>query len=464
MAYLTDEFLPHLEAELIRIGRIKKAKADIKNGKSIQFDPTYLNNGEEFHMFDLLLLEKGLKEDLLALDIQDSFTISKLISPELRKRVENNLRDYFEMRALEIQQEMGDKLIIPNNITENFQLNEEESAEALKERLFKVFIVNNFLQTANYATLFLGDPAIYKSSAYQKRIAGKISTGKMMRTDASWYNFVNSEKFVMDSFAQKRAVKNGTVYSPRVYNGYLNTGVIKEAKFTSVYKEIYNQVIKTSNYENMEEADGAGWINFDTYRTLLKSHGEWSDGQEALYKKILNDEYIDETKIRNTFPMKKYQYNGPVTNEQAAKDVNLKMTAFHKYSLLPLIPGLIEDTRLEELSNRMLDEKIDYITMESGSKLSTIQVINKDGSQADNIYNEDREITSDPITLNVIHAKHLKSQVFISEGYKGYITLPSQMRKMIMLGLKSNGVPSDFMVDGKRGTKTQWDSIKTEKE
>ena len=461
---LTDEFLPHLEAELIRIGRIKKAKADIKNGKSIQFDPTYLNNGEEFHMFDLLLLEKGLKEDLLALDIQDSFTISKLISPELRKRVENNLRDYFEMRALEIQQEMGDKLIIPNNITENFQLNEEESAEALKERLFKVFIVNNFLQTANYATLFLGDPAIYKSSAYQKRIAGKISTGKMMRTDASWYNFVNSEKFVMDSFAQKRAVKNGTVYSPRVYNGYLNTGVIKEAKFTSVYKEIYDQVIKTSNYENMEEADGAGWINFDTYRTLLKSHGEWSDGQEALYKKILNDEYIDETKIRNTFPMKKYQHYGPVTNEQAAKDVNLKMTAFHKYSLLPLIPGLIEDTRLEELSNRMLDEKIDYITMESGSKLSTIQVINKDGSQADNIYNEDREITSDPITLNVIHAKHLKSQVFISEGYKGYITLPSQMRKMIMLGLKSNGVPSDFMVDGKRGTKTQWDSIKTEKE
>lgn len=458
---LYDQFEGHIEAELIRIRRINALKERIKNGETLEFDPQLLENGDRFYTFDLLLSDK-LKKKLLKLGINTCLTLNDWLSVEDKKEIDRELKTYFQQRSKELFNEKNDELVVADNFLEDFKIEEEETERTIRKRMFDAFVLNNFISSINYSTLFLGDPAVYKveDEDFHKRIAGKISTGKLFLQDDAWYNFVNSDNFVRDGFAQKYHKENDIEYVPTPYTGHLNTGVISEAVSKSVYAEQYADLfgINVSEYEKMKEADGAAWISFDTYRLLAMSSDEWSQGQEELYQRMLNGESIDQTAIKNTFPVRKYQYYGPVSNNKS-QDYGLQQMAFHKYSLIPLIPKVIEGTQLQNLHEMMMKQGLDYVTVQSGSKLSTITPIDKDGAKPNLVYqiNEDktRQFNSDvDVTLNRIHVKHLKSQVYMSEGFKGYITLPSQMRKMALLGMMSGGVPTDFS-----GDLAEWDSL-----
>ena len=66
----------------------------------------------------------------------------------------------------------------------------------------------------------------------------------------------------------------------------------------------------------MEEADGQGWISFDAYRLLNISIDEWSDAQERVYQKMLNEESLTNEDLKVTFPVRKFQHYGSVINPQ----------------------------------------------------------------------------------------------------------------------------------------------------
>ncbi len=477
--YLYNQFVGHLEAELIRINRINELKETIKNNpdKVFEFDKAYLQRGSEFSMFEAIL-DDELKASLKSLDITDSFTLNESMPQALKIKVELALKSYFSLRANELYVEKAEQLVIGDNIIEENKLEDESAADTLRH-LFDVFTVNNFIQNANYSSLFLGDPALYnvEGEDYHKRIAGMISTGKMFRFDSSWYNFVNSSEFNANSFAKKYHAEKGTTLKKGEYNGTLNTGIIRESKQASTYINHYKEYagIDTSEYEALTEADGSGWISFDTYRMLAMSSNEWSHEQENLYQQMLNGESLDYNKIQAAFPIRKYQYYGPVTTD--SQDINnaaasekgllstqLGMMAFHKYALMPLIPDVIKGTKLEQLHDKMMKDGLDYITMASGSKLSSVTkinaaTINESKPVFDDIYSADRIVQDVPVTVNKIHVRYLKSQVHVHEGFKGKINLPSQMRKMIYLGVMDNGIPMDY-----KGTAAEWKSLKTESE
>lgn len=494
---LFDQFAGHLEAELVRIHRLTQLEADIKAGKQIEFDQAYLDRGKKYYMFDNIFRGKhaGLKAAMLKKGITDSFTLKDILTKEEKKNVEAALRDYFILRANQEMDNYSQDLIIAENLIEEFAIAEEER-DATVKRMTQSFIVNNFLENANFASAFLGDVALYNVAGedFHKRIAGLISAGTLFRFDNDWYNYVNTPEYNLKGLANKHSLEKALPLVREDYKGYLNTGVIKEAVFKSLYLEHYEsffreelaeksvkglkaiaevmkvkgykkmnkaQLVKSLSvpeieaYRKMEEADGQAWITLDAYRLLADSNNDWSNEQEETYMKILNGEEVDQMKIRNTFPVKKYQYYGTVANANALENVQLQMTAFHKYSLMPLIPGVIEGTPLEDLNNRMMESNIDYVTMESGSKLSTIKKLNADPSltEADDIYNENREITQNSFTVNKIHVRHLKNQVSVSSEYKGKITLWTQMRSMISLGLSKDGIPMDY-----KGDKA-WDTL-----
>jgi len=460
---LFEQFVGHLEAELIRIARINQVKQDVQDGKEVEFDQAYLDRGEQFYLFDLIFRGESasLRQDMLDKNITESFTLKNVLNATEKKAVEKSLRDYFILRSEAEMTDHAQDLTVPQNLSESFKIGEEK-AEATKERMVQAFVVNNFLQNANFAAGFLGDVALYNVAKedFHKRIAGLISTGTIFRFDEEMYNFINSDNYNVRGFANKHAKAKGITLADYDYQGYLNTGVIKEAKFKSLYKDHYSQFFEGENpsevseYELMDEADGAAWITFDAYRMLADSNNDWSPQQEDIYQAMLKGEPLDQMAIKASFPVKKYQYYGPVTNDNAGKNVDLTMMAFHKYSLLPLIPGVIEGTPLEDLNARMMEGGLDYVTMESGSKLSTITKLTTDGkSEADDVYNKDREITDVPFTVNKIHVRHLKNQVKVNAWYKGKITLWTQMRSMISLGLLSDGVPMDYT--GKK----DWESL-----
>jgi hypothetical protein len=62
----------------------------------------------------------------------------------------------------------------------------------------------------------------------------------------------------------------------------------------------------------------------------------------------------------------KAQYAGP------QKYNDIFAPAYHKYSLLPLLPSVIKGTNLEVIADNMTNEQIGYALFESGSKVGTI--------------------------------------------------------------------------------------------
>jgi len=468
---LYDQFYRHIEAELVRISRINDAMEDLKSEKEIVFDAAYLKRGGAFYMF-ANMLSKSTKDQLLALNISQSQAadvnnpnvLNKLASKELKKKIDLELKNYFEKRADGLFNRKNKQLTVSDNLLAEYKKSADEEVDVTRKRMFKTFVVNNFIQNANFATLFIGDSAIHdvKGEGYHKRIAGLISTGKIFANDSAFLSYVNKPSFKAFGFAEKHNQKQ----TGRTYSGYINSGVIKEKKTVSVYLKQYNDLINTKDYgtkSKMKEADGAGWISFDMYRILNLACGEWSDAQDAVYKKMLDGEKLSEQELKTTFPVRKFQYYGQVNNKDAS--FNLQMMAFHKYSLMPLIPGLIEGTPLQDLHEKMMEQGVDYITMESGSKLSSISKIelekNEPVAKFDDFYNDERKTNDIQFTVNEIHSKYLKNQIYLAPGYKGKITLPTQKRKMIALGLfDQEQIPTDYLPNDP-ARETKWRAIET---
>ncbi len=486
---LYEQFAPYIEAELVRMAKIKSIKNRIEKGAKFQFDAAYLNRGNDFLIFELLLTDEIKQELMNLLDedlIHDSFTINNLLSDKLKEKIEDSIKTYFAIRANQLEKEYKDLAIISDDIIEKYR-QENETLETLETRLYRAVAVNSYLNYLNFTSLFLGDPGIYDYAGenFHKRIAGVVSTGTIMLADKSWYNFVNSNEFEKDGFAKKYFAEMSSerkevltnlgrsiTYNRSNYKGYLTTGIMKEAVIASAYLKQYVERLGISNkdkYEKMEIADGSAWISMDAYRLLALSSDEWSKKQEDVYQKLLANEPLDENDLKASFPIKKYQYYGPLFNESGG--IGLTAMAFHKYSLVPLIPNVIQEKPLQELHQRMMEEGIDYVGMESISKLSTIKDITLDAQNnfegIDNIiYDLDNNgiITDNAIVKNKIHVKYLKSQVHIEAGFKEKITLFSQMRKLVYTGLFNNGTPIDFLSEEKDDVKrkTEWKELEKE--
>jgi hypothetical protein len=487
---LYNEFKNHIAAEIIRIQKVKRLKAMILSGEidttDLAIDVAQLNRGAEWHMFDKIF-GKTLKNNLEKFKIdsiigEKAFNIDGLSKP-LKKSIEQALVKYFKKEAELLQTETDKKLVISDTLSLYYtNKDKEESASDIRTKMYRAFVINNFVQNANYTALFIGDPSMHdvEGEAYHKRIAGLISTGKIFREDDVWLRYLNSEKYNSHGFAKKHNAANGIVkdYS---YNGYLNTAILKEVRSNSVYAKHYRELfpdIDTAEYDKdgpgaMKEADGQGWISFDAYRILNDSIGEWSDEQERLYQKMLSGEKLTAADYATTFPVRKFQYYGMVSNPESkakleAMGLSFNNLAFHKYSLVPLIPALIEGSPLEDLHNKMMEQGIDYATMESGSKLTSLSKVAVENGEVvakfDDFYDSNSRGTTnaDPdfkFTPNVIHVKYLKSQIFLAEGYKGHVTLPTQLRKIVTLGIMNGGVPTDFVNKGKGTDKEVWDAL-----
>ena len=472
--FLYDQFKYHLGAELVRIQKLNQLEKDILNSdEEFVFDYEYLERGKNFMQFlNLLSSDTRTKlKNLIAKDSISVFDVDTLISKELQRDIEKDFVEYFKRKSLNIASNF-DKIILDKSLLEQYMtLNKDEKvldeAEA-KKLMFQTFTINNFINNMNFVHLFLGDIALYKISSedFHKRNAGLISSGKISATDQAFFDFVNSNKFNAYGYSSK--FYEGT--EPRMYNGKINTAVLEESKANSKYIDTFNELIgedAAKSYLGMDEADGQGWISFDMYRLLNLSYNEWSDRQEALYQKMINGEEISNDDYLTTFPVRKFQYFGSVRAEDKFNQP-LDGKGFHKYSLMPLIPGLIAGTKLEKLHEKMMREGVDYAVMKSGSKLSSLsrvkRKLNKDGKyevvkELDNFYKKDRSLDeSTPFVKNIINASHLKNVIYLSEGYKGKVTFASQMRKMVLHGLMENGVPTDF-----NGTEEEWNALHEDK-
>lgn len=440
----------YLSYEILRQSKINNVKEKIRAGDLIVGDPTLMNDGQGFAFFDdMLRMNDTLSAKVKALIKSDyQFEDINTLPTEIQDLFSEVAQEYFEKLTNQTYNEFADKLVLTDALKDKFKEGEETSEE-LHKKIVMLHEVNSFLGNLNYCSMFLGDPFIYKLSSenFHKRIAGFISGGLSFNHDSYWMSFLNSDEIGGYAFGNKNHNKQ------RKYTGELNTAIIEDIKPFSAYVNEYKKAgIATKEYEEMTEPDGFGVISFDAYRLLNMSCDEWSQEQEKLYQKILNGESIQFKDVAETFPMRKFQYYGNVRTDR--KSIDLGHVAFHKYSLMPIIPGLYEGKVIDKLHDDMMQQDIDYAVFVSGSKLTSFAELSLDGDKFKGKLNQpytnevtqdgeqtvnNREYKSETFIKNTIHVSSLKNQIYLKPGFKGKIKLSSQLVKKVLDGLASDG-------------------------
>ncbi len=427
--------LPHIQAEVDRIITMKQLKEDgVEN-----FDFKYLERGQDFVAFDDVLRDKTKSAIMTLIDADTPMTeyLETDRGSELRKAISDDIQNYFAKQVEKVALKLARNEFIADNLykdvigeARNKGLTNITRSQA-KDALIKSFVYNSWFNNIETVSLIYGDLAQYEHTKeeFHKRNAGAGSTGRIYRTDNAMQEYVNH------SLGRKFAQTNGI--APKAYTGLFDTAVVEDNNIGSAYYKEYLEAIGDENAAKaysegkMNEGDAQGWITFDAYRILKTTEGTWTKEQESLYNDIVNKKRIDPKKVLEFFPAVKAQYFGPLKTD------GLPITAFHKFSLFPLIPSVIEGTNLANLHTKMMQEDVDYALFESGSKVGTVTKSGK----PDKLYSKGRELSNVPFTKNTIFLEYLKDQLEIAPEYKGNVIFSTQLRKLIEDGLYENGKP-----------------------
>jgi hypothetical protein len=311
----------------------------------------------------------------------------------------------------------------------------EDQTSLLQEVALKAFTVNALIHHMEAVSVLYGDLALYNHNKeeYHKRNAGVGSTGRIFASDEAVNQFINN---LGRGYARKLGVNQ------RGFDGTIRTAVFKDNEVPSVYYDEYlatltkkygaekaKKILKP--YEKMTEGDGQGWITFDSYRILSILEGAWSEKQNDLYNRIIAGEQVDPAEITEFFPTKKFQYAGPLKTDK------LHVQAFHKFSLVPLIPSVVKGTNMEVLHDNLVKQGVDYALFVSGSKMATVTANGKPDSLYENDDYSARTIKpwneGDPVyTPNDIFIQYLKDQVDIQSTWKNKTVFSTQLRKLII--------------------------------
>lgn len=459
-----DLLMPYLDAELARIAKVKAQDGSIPSipGYTVENSKGIIT-GDKLSIFD------GVFQETTKTKILEAGSVANL-SPELQTEMLKEMREYFNFSFNQTKMALGDMLFIDNNMLEFLERETKQklSSDKAKTLMLSAYTLNTFIHHVESLNLLYGDLAQYNmlKEEFHKRNAGIASTGRMFRTDQDAIDYVNqvlgrpsAEKAghkvkqfdgTLDAviFQENTRVSKmvdhpeGVLKSEygKVLNDYFNKkykGLPAEEKQKKV-QEAVDRVLDP--YLKMDEGDAQGWITFDAYRILSKLEGRWSREQEVLFMQIINNpDSINMKQLLEYFPPRKYQYFGPL----ATKGVSA--TAFHKFSLFPLIPSVVKGKNLEVIHDNLMRQGADYALFQSGSKVSTI--VEEGTNKANVLYSDpaNRTVaTNVTYTKNTVHLQYLKDQLDVNSHFKGKVIFATQLRKLIEEGLVEGGVPVDF--------------------
>lgn len=480
----------YIASELERINRVKhgvfatgeKPKDVILYTKKGGGYVTYEDTGSVFTVFDGILSDE-LKKELIAdrsIGTVEQFMARVNSDIDLKSKLDESLDAYFNSEIAKDKAKfnsfgLNGKSGQISSLGRSFKYKVE--GDALFDASIELFVYSSFIHKFEMNTLIYGDPATYNlpKDEHMKRVAAFFASGPIPVTDdameqelqknpggyadSAYYKKSNLAKPV-PGMQEKRILATSVLEDALEESAYYRMMVdyaVKNAGWTKEYAEE-----RYASYKDMKSADAQAWITFDAYRALEYRLGNWGPVKEQLYWDIINGKKIDQERLELFFPVKKYQYAGAIGTQ------NFALNGFHKYSVMPLIPTIIEGRPLEALHNKMIAEGVAYSVMHSGSKLASIGNDGKlslfyteqKGSNTPAFTDPNYKFNKTPIFLD-----YLKEQVATHDEFKGNIKFPSQVRKLILSGLMELGVPVEF----KEGTtdyerKLAWEKLpKTKK-
>ena len=422
--------------------------------------------------------------DLSFLLKNDAFR--KSLNKYFKKQINDNESEF--NNALSIISEGNGELFV-KSLYEKYpipnHLKEIKDVEQEKRIMSAIYTYNNIIYNINCIKLIYGDVMTFNHAKdeFTKRIKGMGSSGKIPCNDM----FVNSTLQTMDKTSYFSRVYPDDVNPliKEVNDGTIKTAICSDLNPISAYANAYNEI--SDKYETVEEESNAqALITFDAYRMMCVRLDKWDDTKEALFQKICDGEELDPKDIVKFFPVLKLQFNGPLSTDYAP------LMAFHKYSLMPLLPNVIKDKNADIVHKKMMQEGISYITFVSGSKEANISradneriktkidEVSKNGPKpyknkyGEKLYEpesldirkrvseEDGKIVIKPrelnqdiegenfFTPNIIPIQYIKDQVEIHDTLDRDTIFATQMRRHIGSNLWDGGYPVDITTESDR--------------
>ena len=238
-------------------------------------------------------------------------------------------------------------------------------SSAVMNRVATKLANNQLIGIVEQHRLFLGSPALYKDVF--KRTSGMVGVKKYPTYTQGILEWMNNNMPNMGTkkdhtstvrfVTRKEHVIGKSPYLDKYINRLVELG--REDLVDSVSKA----------YSNMEIFDGGGLVTFDFYRSTLFLTDNWSDKQEQAYRKIIAGEQVHPSELALFPPLKPQVFAPSVVG-------GMRVNIFNKFALYPVHPNLSktvsqqgQDTSMDDLYYDMVNNNLDYMVFESGTKV-----------------------------------------------------------------------------------------------
>lgn len=380
------------------LSRIQTVRLRRQNPENVEYISNFDERGSEFCFLTFLNEHLGTDSTLgqiieRRLDGDNSLD---LMNQEKSKVIEA-ITNWLNTRSAEIIASWEDNGILEKageiaNIGDN---------KIEVRRNIENFIWNDVLASINIQELTITDPALYKDTEdIQKRIAQMHSPGIRPNTEAVDFDgnrvsdgnhraltFKDPKDF---EYVVSNVIDNITVMCDRKIaiaeaNLKDGKGTAVEVEEAKAFKELL--VGKDGLYRQIEVADAQAYSCATSYRKKAFMFGKWSKSAEAVYKKLINNEYVTLSDIKTVFqPLKPFVYS-QISKSSGVKDApmqTLKVGIQNKNSeyLLVMAEAMLqnEDTGkpnllraisefMEESAKRFPTEGIDTVQFGSAVKV-----------------------------------------------------------------------------------------------
>ena len=317
------------------LSRIQTVRLRRQNTENVEYISSFDERGLEFCFLTFLnehlgtdstlgqIIERRLNGDNnLDLINQEKSKVTEAITDWLNTRSAEIIASWEDNGILEKAEEIS-------NIGDN---------KIEVKRNIENFIWNDVLASINIQELTITDPALYKDTEdIQKRIAQMHSPGIRPNVEAVDFDgnpvsdgnhraltFKDPKDF---EYVVSNVIDNITVICDRkiaiaeanLKDGKGTTVEVEEAK---AFKELL--IGEDGLYRQIEVADAQAYSCATSYRKKAFMFGKWSKNAEAVYKKLINDEYVSLSDIKTAFqPLKPFVYS-QISKSSGVADAPMK--------------------------------------------------------------------------------------------------------------------------------------------
>ncbi len=346
---------------------------------------------------------------------------------------------------------VGDKFYgVTDDLKAEFDINEnvlKKNNKHTNQALIRAIAINSYINNVEQTKLFTGDLAFYK--AIYKRSAAHAGTKEMPRVDDAINSYltknfprrdgkvqdgmenvvvfdnVETQKLELDEYLAEFEKKGTKREDALKILGFTKNDIEKINKKEPIEKS------KGKAYAKMDEGDAMGWCTIDFYREFMKRLANWSDAQENAYQNMQDGIPLTNKEIQ-LFQQLKLQYAGP--QEIVG---GLFAPAYHKFTVLPLLPELVKGKNISKTLENMVKNDIGYALFGSGSKVGSITNANGELTKFYTGKNNG-EINSEGYNIQRVYYNYLGLQQKPSKPHDTAV-FSTQFRKTPWIGSFQNG-------------------------